>query len=321
MSRHGVSLAPLARALAGALILILALALPATAQVPGAGSEQSAEDTQTAAPEAGAPAARAQALIEVLRDDEARAALIAELERLAATAPEAAADAPAAAEPPAEEEPSFSRQLAETTKSTAEAVAARAETLYRQLSAAPRTFSALGDADFAVLGGALRNLALTIIATYAVFLLLRLAAHRLYYAMGRAAAEAGLWRTLLLLIGSTVADGIVVVIAWAAGYAIALTVFGEFGQVALLQTLYLNAFLVVQLAKVVLRAVLSPTTSDLRLMPLTDGAARYLDRWLTTLIALVGYGQILVVPVVNQEVSWAAGRALGSRPSRSSPRW
>ncbi len=306
-----------ARALAGALraallgavlaaILAAVLTLPAPAQISAPAAPEATAETP-----ADTPAARAEALVQVLRDDEAREALIAELERLAA-GPEAGAAPSAETETEPEREPSISRRLAETTQGAAEAAVNRLQGLWEALARAPRTFSALGQADLGVLAETLRDLALTIVATYAVFLVLRTLARRLWQAMGRAAAVSGLGRTLLLAVGSSLIDVIVVVLAWAAGYAIALTAFGEIGSMALLQTLYLNAFLAVELGKVVLRALLSPSTGELRLLPLTDAAAVYLDRWLKLVIALLGYGQVLVVPTVNQQVSWAAGRALGA---------
>jgi len=262
-------------------------------------------------------AGQAGALVEVLRDKTARDALIAELERIAAEG----ADKTALSEPetatqsgiPAKPQISFGRRLALLTQETAESITDAINTLGERLSAIPNVFAALGGAENSrVLFDALKNLALIIIATYAVFLLLRVGGKRLYQRLGETASDAGQARTFGLVTASAVIDAMIVVVAWGAGYAIALTFFGEFGRIGIRQTMYLNAFLVVELAKVVLRVILSPSAGELRLIALTDGAARYLNRWLTVIISILGYGELLVIPIINQNVSFLAGRAVST---------
>jgi small-conductance mechanosensitive channel len=270
---------------------------------------------QDAAPPAEpSPAAeRAQKLVAVLRDDTARAALIDELERLAAP--------PDAETPPGEEDESvadiddshlisFGRRIALLTQETAESLAVQASQLWGRMLAMPATFTALdGERNLAVLIDALKNLALVIVITYATFILLRRIVRPVYRRMGETAADAGSTRTFLIIAASTVIDAFVVVVAWALGYALTVALVGEFGTIGIRQTLYLNAFLVVEMIKVAMRFVLSPTTGDLRLIAIGDRAARYLSRWLNVIISILGYGQLLVIPIVNQNVSFAAGSA------------
>ncbi len=61
-----------------------------------------------------------------------------------------------------------------------------------------------------------------------------------------------------------------------------------------------------------MRLILSPSAHNLRPMPISDGAAKYLSRRLNFMVGLVGYGQLLVVPIINSNVSYSAGRAVSA---------
>ncbi|WP_210187273.1 mechanosensitive ion channel domain-containing protein [Pararhizobium antarcticum] len=78
------------------------------------------------------------------------------------------------------------------------------------------------------------------------------------------------------------------------------------------QTLYLNAFTVVQLARVAIRTVLSPSTRELRLLRISDAAAKRTSRILAGIISILGYGQLLLQPVLAEAVSLASGQALSA---------
>jgi small-conductance mechanosensitive channel len=155
----------------------------------------------------------------------------------------------------------------------------------------------------------LAELALVIAGTVAAFLVLRGFGKTLYARMSRSARDGGLARTILLFLASAVTDAMIVLIAWAAGYALAILALGEFGQIGIRQTLYLNAFLLVEMAKVAVRLVLSPSATALRPLPIPDRAAAYLSTRINLIVGIVGYGQLLVVPILNSNVSFAAGRA------------
>lgn len=268
---------------------------------------------QSEPPDASA-AAQARALVEVLQDDTARQALISELERIAS--PAATTEGETVAEildVPEENAISLGRRLALLSQETAQTVADSLSVLGARLMDLPNTLAALDTAqNVGVLWEAFQNLLLVIIATYALFILLRRLARPLYRAMGHSASEVGALRTAFLIAGSTVIDALIVIVAWASGYAVTTLLFGEYGEIGIRQTLYLNAFLVVEMVKVVLRFILSPTTGDLRLIAIGDMAARYLNRWLTVIITILGFGQLLIVPIINQQVSFLAGQAMSA---------
>jgi small-conductance mechanosensitive channel len=101
-------------------------------------------------------------------------------------------------------------------------------------------------------------------------------------------------------------------LAWALGYVVAATATGPFGEVAIRQTLYLNAFLAVEMIKVAVRLVVSPSARDLRPLAISDAGATRLYRILNLSVSIFGYGLLLLVPIINANASFAAGRSLSA---------
>ncbi|ABN75660.1 mechanosensitive ion channel domain-containing protein [Cereibacter sphaeroides] len=294
------------RTLAAPLLLALTLFLgsttaflPAHAQtalLPGSGAEEPAAPTSAAT------------LLDLLRNDQARAELIAELERVAA----AGEPATPAVSAPSDEILSFGRSAALFTQQAAESVATSVRGLWDALKASPELFAGLSRLDLGVLGDALIELLLLIVATAAIFNLLRRAVIPTYRRMGQRARSAGVVKRILLYVGALALDVLIVVGAWAIGYVLAIAVIGNAGQIGLRQTLYLNAFLAVELLRTAMRFVLSPSTGDLRIVALRDRPARYLSAAMSFSIALLGYGQLLIVPIVEESTSRAAGRGVSA---------
>lgn len=279
------------RGLAAAVAVVLAIfltlqAFPALAQ------------GQPAAAEAADPRA---VLADILRDDESRAALIAELERLSGAAP--------IPEPPPEPRLSPGRQLALTTQAVVQDLAAAAVQLWAAMARAPQALDAIGPREIGVLAEALRDLVLVIAATVLAFVVLRWLAKAIWGRMGSRARKATVLGRWLLLAVSGLVDAAVVVLSWAIGYVLAVTVIGQFGEIAIRQTLYLNAFVIVELVKVAVRLVVSPAASDLRPLAMSDAGARRVYRTLNIAISAVGYGLLLVVPIINTNASYAAGNS------------
>jgi len=320
------------RIMAAALALLaMATAAPAQLSLAPAVTE-AAPAAESAAPATGA--AQAQALIDVLRDDAARAALLAELERLAAgaaptappTAPpaatdpatEAATDAAGAAAPPDQDAaptedaapPTLGRRLALLTKKLVEEAQDTAADFMSGLAATQRRLSALVGARSAVLIDAARDLLLLIVATVTLYLLLRRVARWLFRGLREAAAGATIVRLCLLGGAHVLIDAATVLLAWAVGHAIALGAIGGGADGGVNAALYLNAFLIVQMVKVVIRAVFSPDVASLRIVPFTDAGARYWAGRLGGLVGILGYGMLLVTPIVNQSMSIFTGRAV-----------
>ncbi|EIE50624.1 MscS Mechanosensitive ion channel precursor [Citreicella sp. 357] len=257
-------------------------------------------------------------LLRVIEDDASRAALIDELKAAQTTAETPADDqvvetlAEASGQSAPAESLSLSRRIAEITQAVAQDLASGLSAGWEQITRAPAVFDGFSGAETGILLEALQQLGLILVATVAVFLLLRSIGKRIYGRMGARAGESGIIRTVGLFLASGLIDALIVVVAWAIGYAIATFALGNFGQIGIRQTLYLNAFLLVELCKVAVRLILSPSAHNLRPMPVSDGAAKYLSRRLNFMVGLVGYGQLLVVPIINSNVSYSAGRAVSA---------
>lgn len=292
------------RLVASFLVLVLMTLAPATAQ----------DAPQDAPPPEQAPSS-VDLLIDVIENDEARAELIDRLRAAGVETADGAGDeivqTIADGNPPPEDL-SFGRRVALVTQSAAEDIASFATTFWRQLNRAPAIFSGLSGGEAGVLLDALADLALVIAGTVLSFLLLRWFGKSAYARMSASARDGGMARTIMLFVMSGAIDILIVILAWAAGYALAILALGEFGQIGIRQTLYLNAFLLVEMAKVAVRLVLSPSATSLRPLPIGDRAASYLSTRINLIVGVVGYGQLLIVPIINGNVSYAAGRAVSA---------
>ncbi|WP_382237720.1 mechanosensitive ion channel domain-containing protein [Hansschlegelia quercus] len=288
------------------------------------------------AQEAALHAAQAQpadvdALIRILQDDKARAALIERLKGVAAPtqAPEAhgpdeatkakAGDGPVAAPDPdaaaqaakkaeGATEPTFARRIAEYTRGAAERTAA--------LAVATASFAGdLGSIASKILSGdafdvpQLLAVVFTIAVTFGVFSGLRALGIPFYRWIGRRAGTAGFFARSGLLVASFLVDGLMVALAWASGYVFALQ-FGSFGVMNIHQTLYLNAFFAVEMGRVFLRAATSPRHASLRVLPIEDEAANYWYFWAGRIVSTLGYTFLFVAPVLAAAVSPSAAQAV-----------
>ena len=218
-------------------------------------------------------------LLDVIEDDAARTELIERLRGADTVSPDAPGDVIVetlsdGTAPP--EDASFGRRIALVTQQAAEDVAGWGLRFWEQLTRAPEVFGGLSGGEAGVLAEALQDLALVIAGTVVVFFVLRWLGKSLYANMSASARDGGVARTAMLFTASAVIDAVIVILAWGAGYALAILALGEFGQIGIRQTLYLNAFLLVEMAKVAVRLVLSPSATSLRPLPIGDRAASYL---------------------------------------------
>ena len=250
------------------------------------------------------PSDALKSLLEVLKDDTSREALIAELE-----APVASAEP---APEPAETFVSLGRQIATLTQEAGQDAVAALSNAWARLSSGDSVFSGLRGDELTILLAALPGLLVVIAITATLFLTMRYFARKLYRRIGQRADNASGMARFGLFIASNLTDVAIVIVAWAAGYLVTLLAVGEFGQIGIRQTLYLNAFLIVELAKVIVRAGLSPIAGSLRLIPVSDYAAKALTRIFSRVLNVLGYGHLLIVPIVNQSASRAAGSGVAA---------
>ena len=242
-------------------------------------------------------------LADILRDDAARAALIRQLESAAQDVREpdvVATEAPA--------EMSLARQVAEQTREIAEGATGVVMGLLGNLNSILGLFTGESAINWTELYDVTVSLALVMAVTIGLFFGLRGIGSWVFRAMSRRAGG-GWFLSALWLLGSSLIDAFIILLAWGGGYGFALFT-GEAGSMDVRQTLFLNAFLLVEMGKVLLRGALSPRFPKLRFAPMRDETAAYWYFWSSRLISLLGYGALLVVPIVNAAVSFAVGRAV-----------
>ncbi|WP_082830022.1 mechanosensitive ion channel domain-containing protein [Ectothiorhodospira sp. BSL-9] len=243
-------------------------------------------------------------LADILEDDQARASLIAELRRSAAEADAVQAE---------ETEPAVSLpgRVAQLTQSLAEGTVTEVEAALQSGGQAWQQLMTADLMDLTLQVGLLASLiAATLVTLWLLSWLARFAYRGLNaYAFSRT-GTVGIIRRGVAIISSLVIDVATVLLAWLAGYAIALFVLGTSGEMTTQATLFLNAFLIVELLRAAIRLVFSKHWPGLRPVPLTDEEAAYWTAWTTRMAAFLGYGLLFVVPVVKQTVTPELGRAL-----------
>ncbi|WFE76489.1 mechanosensitive ion channel domain-containing protein [Roseinatronobacter sp. S2] len=278
------------------LLFWLAFTLPALAQTATEGANQTSG--------ALADSDVARMLADILRDDDARETLIRQLESAAQTDGDAAMQVA----PDAPPEMSFARQIAEQTRDVAENATNIAVSLMGNANDLLGLFTGESRVNWTELTDSAVALALVMAVTIGLFFALRSVGQRIFGAMSR--RTGGGWLlSVVWLAGSSLIDALIIVLAWGGGYSFALFT-GEAGSMDFRQSLFLNAFLLVEMSKVVLRGILSPRYANLRFAPMSDETAAYWYFWTSRLVSLLGYGALLVVPIINAAVSFAVGHSV-----------
>ncbi|HAT2906639.1 TPA: mechanosensitive channel protein [Serratia marcescens] len=245
------------------------------------------------------------ALADLLQDDKARAALINHLKQ-------AAGDAPATA--PTTPEESTPATLSDSLNSLAQegigTFNQKLGALQKLIDSGPkRVFNPAG--FFRALGYFL----LTVAVTFALFHLIRRLIAPLYKRMGswghNARLQRGPWyKRPAAILGAFAVDLLVLLLALAAGNLFARHVHADSATILRLQTLFLSAFAVIEFFKAVLRLIFAPNFDYLRPFPFSDQSARYWNTRLAWLSGLIGYGLMVVVPVVAVQISYPAAAAV-----------
>lgn len=276
------------------LLALVVIGGPAQAQPADTGGEPPAYST----------------LADLLENPETRQQLIDQLRGLAAETPAAEATGPVVAEP------SLPRQLAQATSRIAGEIggelAAAMDAIGRLLAGNEGPV----DIDMALFSEAAINLGLVILATAALFLLVRRLAKPVFTRLSQwSLTEHGLnpiLRLVLCVALAALVDVLVVALAYVGGNLVATFAIGEAGELSTRASLFLNAFLVIELLKAGLRILFSSRYEGLRLLPIPTADASYWNRWIARLVGLVGYGLMVVVPLINAYVSPALGQSASS---------
>src|SRR5699024_5414398 len=207
------------------------------------------------------------------------------------------------------------RRLAQTTVGWAQQATAGVAMLRDAL---------LGDAgsgaapSFSVDGGAfwdaLLSLALVAVVTFVVLFIVRRLVDGLLPALSRwmlaptDAIALGLRRAIAVLL-AVAGDAVTVLVAAAGGYLAGALLAAPAG-IGMRAMLFINAFMLVELIKVVVRCVFSPRHGRLRLIALSDTVAGWWSIRLRWLVGVLGYGLLLAVPIVQAQTAPVLARLL-----------
>lgn len=248
-------------------------------------------------------------LLETLLSDEAsRAAILEKLHRLGTAEPESGVEQAPTSLPPTQGQKSFARQVAEFTRAQAEGISNFVRRFIAEVQAIANVDT---DQDFDLDAFLERGLGLllTIFATVALFLTAMRLSRRFHLRLNAVAERSNGITALGLLFASTVLDALCILAAWGGGYLVSILLIST-GRMDIIQTLYLNAFLIIELSKVAFRSALSPNSSALRLHPMSDLNAAYWYHWSSRLVSVLGYGSLVLVPIINVNVGFEAGRSV-----------
>jgi len=244
-------------------------------------------------------------LVRILENDETRALLIERLQQGAVPA-----EAEVAAEEPLNDL-SIVRQLAEYTRAAAEGTSTTLRSLGAIFSDLQHGLTGTLNADF----DAFRDVAIAVflvaVGLFGSFWVLRIVVHAIQRGIARRVKGRGWLSRVAGTFGATLVDLGSVLLAWAIGYVVALTVVGgATGRMGINQTLLLNAFLLVEMSKMVVRALLAPRFEPLRIIPVGDSNAAYWSFWLARIISLVGYTFLFVSPLLAANLSAGSASAV-----------
>ncbi len=275
------------------LVLTLSLLLP----VGGAAAQPAGEPPSTQG--------GYDRLADLLEDEATRKALIESLRRLGE-------DEAAGALAAAPEAAPIASRIADFTQRVAEGVVREASDAFQAVGQA---WGRLAQADPVDVAWDAGEFVVLIVATLLIFKALSAAAGAAFRALDRYAtpvdgAALALMRRAMAVVGAAAVDAATIALAWLAGYGIALFVLGGVGEMSVQESLFLNAFLLVELIRVLLRVVFSRRGEHLRLLPLAAEESAYWYTWVSRLVFFLGYGLMLVVPSINHYLSPELGRAI-----------
>ncbi|MEM1045533.1 MAG: mechanosensitive ion channel domain-containing protein [Pseudomonadota bacterium] len=287
-----------ARALTASLILIGGLAAaPALAQQAIDGSSDAATDAQTEA--------AVDTLLDVLKDDEARQRLIERLETGDGATVENGGTPEADDDPPG-----IAQQIAEFTKDASETVYTNVTRLWTEFSGARVLLNGIPENRLERLRNNALPLLATIVTTLAILIGLTMAFSRILRRRAPRQKRTTIVQAVISVALSAVSDLTVLAVAYAAGYALSLTVFGTSGVISVEQSLYLNAFLIAGVGRIFIRLFVLPDRPEHAVFSFDADVQRIIHNRLVTIFYLLSYGITAAVPIANLWSSFLVGRSV-----------
>ena len=246
------------------------------------------------------------ALADVLENEQSRTELIGQLRKVS--------DAPASEPVPGltmvEEEVEDTTVLENVTALSREyggELASRFAQLYRNITGA--SHKPFNQQTFL---NALTHFTLLAVAVFAFYWLLRTGALPLYRKMGewgrKKNRERSSWLHLpAMIVGAFIIDLTLLALALTVGQVLIESLGSGNRTIARQQGLFLNAFALIEFFKAILRLIFCPRVPSLRPFPVSDASARYWNLRLSGLSSLIGYGLLVAVPIISNQVNVQIG--------------
>ena len=289
-------------------IIVCLLSLPTQAvTIPGVTTPTStnAQTTPAKEPDIEQKKAAYGALADVLENDASRQELIGQLRKVATAPP--AEPVPTIVPPTLTEEKTVLENVTDVTRHYGEALSSRFAQLYRNITDAPhKTFNPQ------TFTNALTHFLMLAVSVFGFFWLVRLCALPLYRKMGQWARrknrERSNWLQLpAMIVGAFVIDLLLLALTLFVGQILSDKMNAGSRTIAFQQSLFLNAFALIEFFKAILRLIFCPTVAELRPFNIQDAGARYWNRRLSSLSSLIGYGLIVAVPIISNQVNVQVG--------------
>ena len=289
-------------------MLFWLLGAPAQAvTIPGVttGTDASAQTAPAPEPDLEQKKAAYGALADVLENDTSRKELIDQLRTVAATPPPD--PVPKITPPVVVEEKTVLENVTELSRHYGEALSDRFAQLYRNITDAPhKPFNSQ------TFNNALSHFLMLAAAVFGFYWLIRLCALPLYRKMGNWARkknrERSNWLQLpAMIVGAFIIDLLLLALTLFVGQLLSDRLNAGSRTIAFQQGLFLNAFALIEFFKAILRLIFCPNVAELRPFNIQDASARYWNRRLSSLSSLIGYGLIVAVPIISNQVNVQVG--------------
>ncbi len=242
------------------------------------------------------------ALANILENNDSRQELIDQL-RQAATS-KANNEQPVLAPPQADQEdPTVLESVTNVTREYGGAVASQFVRLHDNIVNAPH--KSFNQQTFF---NALKYFAGLAAAVFAFYWFTRLLMYPVWQRMGRWGRNHNLDRTKWLHLPATIIvafllDLVLLALTLFVGQIISDNYHNNNRTIAYQQGLFLNAFALIEFFKAVLRLIFCPRFPTLRFFHLSDVRAAYWNTRLSWLSGIIGYGLLVVVPIVGNQVN------------------
>lgn len=277
-----------------------AVSLPAAA-VAASQTQQHSATSQQDQPDPAEQKAAYAALANILQNDRSRQALIDQL-RSASETP-ASAPEPVLTPPAVDDDKTVLESVTDVSRHFGGEFLTKVETLQRNIADAPH--KPFNQHTFFT---ALSHFSMLAVALFAFYWLIGWAMTPVYRRMGQWGRVKNSDRTNWLhlpgmILGAFIIDLLLLGIALFVGQILSDALNAGNRTIAYQQGLFLNAFALIEFFKAILRLMFCPRYPQLRFFHLADDRAAYWNTRLSWLSGLIGYGLLVVVPIVSNQVN------------------